>query len=393
VIGVLVASLAFLSVFAFRQRDALALDGRVFGLAHTAEIRLRESGRDAYQDTLEEVFAAGQPEVLGLTLRDSGGNILQEIGSADSQLTRRSVELSVGPGVRSGQGWAGPPSEPSTPGQPSRQRGRGRLILDVHLDPKAGEPPLAVRLLAPSAVAMAVGLMGLAFLGGRLLVRQRHAALRDSQQRRLEALARAGAGLAHQLRTPLATIKGSCQLMDEQLDHSPQQARLRAVIDQADRMERMLGMLLDFARPPAPQPQPVEIRSMLQDVIAHRSGVRLGRVENATVSADPEHVSQILDNLLDNAMAFSPSDETVEIGATLQRSGLEIVVADHGPGPGPDLEELFQPYVTTRADGTGLGLAIARTLAEANDGSVILRQRDGGGCEAVLTLTAVGGGP
>jgi len=392
VIGGLVVGLAFLSDFSFRQRDVLALDGRVFGLAHSAEIRLRESGRNAHQDVLEETLAEGQPEVRGLTLSDPGGAVLGNIGTVGPHLTRRSVDLFVGPAGRGGTGWAGPPADVSTPGQPSRQRGRGRLILEFHLDPNAGAPPVAVRLLAPSAVIMGIGLVGLAFLGGRLLVRQRHEVLRDSQQRRLEALARAGAGLAHQLRTPLATIKGSCQLMDEQLEQSPQRARLQAAIGQTDRMERMLGMLLDFARPPAPQPQPVEIRAMLQEVTAHRSRVRLGRVDDTVVSADPEHLAQILENMMDNAVAFSPSGEGAEVVAVLQRNKLEIVVADRGPGPGPDPEELFQPYVTTRADGTGLGLTIARTLAEANDGTVILRPREGGGCEAILTLPAVGGG-
>jgi signal transduction histidine kinase len=222
-------------------------------------------------------------------------------------------------------------------------------------------------------------------------MRQRSEALREAQRRRLEALARAGAGLAHQLRTPLATIKGSCQLMGEQLEQSPQRARLQAAISQADRMERMLGMLLDFARPPAPQPRPVEVRAMLQEVTAHRSRVQLGRIDNAVASADPEHLTQIVDNLVNNAEAFSPSGEMVEVAAALERNRVEIIVADRGPGPGPDPEEHFQPYITTRADGTGLGLAIARTLAEANDGDLILQPRKGGGCEAVLSLPAVRG--
>jgi signal transduction histidine kinase len=391
VIGGMMVALAFLSAFAFRQRDALALDGTVFGLAHLAELRLRETGQNAVHEVLEEILADGQPEVRGLTLSDSGGTELARLGDEDPQFTRRSVDLFVGPWTRGGPGWLGPPTDRSTPGQPSRQRGRGRLILEFHLGPEAGTPPLAISLLLPAAVAIGLGLLGLSILGGRLLMRQRSEALREAQRRRLEALARAGAGLAHQLRTPLATIKGSCQLMGEQLEQSPQRARLQAAISQADRMERMLGMLLDFARPPAPQPRPVEVRAMLQEVTAHRSRVQLGRIDNAVASADPEHLAQIVDNLVNNAEAFSPSGEMVEVVAALERNRVEIIVADRGPGPGPDPEEHFQPYVTTRADGTGLGLAIARTLAEANDGDLILQPRKGGGCEAVLSLPAVRG--
>ncbi len=390
VAGLMVA-LAFLSLYAFRQREALALDGRIFGLAHDAELRLRESGRETPGKVLEEILVEGRPEVLGLVLSDPNNDVLARAGSEANEFGSRTVDLFVGPGLRGGSGPPGPPTERWTRGQAAGPRGRGRLVLEFILDPSAGSPPWAIRLLLPAAIAVSVGLIALAFLGGRLLVRQRREALHEAQQRRLEALARAGAGLAHQLRTPLATIKGSCQLVGEQIEGSSLFARIQTTVGQADRMERMLSMLLDFARPPAPQPQPTEIRALLQDVAAHRSRVRPGRIDTAVVNADPEHLAQIIDNLVDNAEAFSPSGERVEIAATLQRDRIEIIIADRGPGPGPDPEELFQPYVTTRADGTGLGLAIARTLAEANDGNVILRPREGGGCEAVLTLPVVQG--
>jgi signal transduction histidine kinase len=390
VAGMMMA-LAFLSLYAFRQREALALDGRIFGLAHDAELRLRESGREAPGKMLEEILAEGQPEVLGLVLSDPNGAVLATAGSETNDFGSRTVDLFVGPGLRGGSEPPGPPPERWTRGQAAGPRGRGRLVLEFILDPSAGSPPWVIRLLLPAAIAVSVGLIGLAFLGGRLLVRQRYDALREAQQRRLEALARAGAGLAHQLRTPLATIKGSCQLMSEQLEQSPQRARLQTAINQAKRMERMLEMLLDFARPPAQQPQATEIPGLLQDVAAHRSRVQLGRIDEAIVNADPEHLAQIIDNLVDNAEAFSTTGEPVEIATILERDRIEIIVADRGPGPGPDPEELFQPYVTTRADGTGLGLAIARTLAEANNGNVTLRTREGGGCEAVLTLPIVRG--
>ncbi len=390
VAGLMVA-LAFLSLYAFRQREALALDGRIFGLAHDAELRLRESGREAPGKVLEEILAEGQPEVLGLVLSDPNGAVLATAGSETNEFGSRTVDVFVGPGLRGGSGPPGPPPERWAGGQAAGPRGRGRLVLEFILDPSAGSPPWVIRLLLPAAIAVSVGLIALSILGGRLLVRQRHEALREAQQRRLEALARAGAGLAHQLRTPLATIKGSCQLMGEQLEQSHHKVRLQTVVGQANRMERMLGMLLDFARPPAPQPQPTEVLGLLQDVAAHRSRVQLGQIDEAVVSADPEHLAQIIENLVDNAEAFSPTGGGVDIAACLKHDRLEIVIADRGPGPGLEPEELFQPYVTTRADGTGLGLTIARTLAEANSGDVTLRPRDGGGCEAVLTLAIVRG--
>ena len=76
--------------------------------------------------------------------------------------------------------------------------------------------------------------------------------------------------------------------------------------------------------------------------------------------------------------------------ATAVDDGVRIAVVDRGPGPGAAPERHFEPYVTARADGTGLGLPIARTLAEANGGSLTLHEAPGGGCEAVLLLPASG---
>ena len=389
-IGSLMVALAFLSVFAFRQRDALALDGRIFGLAHEAELRLRESGRDAASDILEEILKDGQPEILGLRLADPEGATLATAGSEATELARRSVDVFVGPGLRGGPGPGGPPTDFAMRGPGWRSGGRGRLVLDLLLDPVAESPPVVVRLLIPASVTAALGLIGLAVLGGRLLVRQRFEAQREAQRRRLEALARAGAGLAHQLRTPLATIKGSCQLIGEQLGQSPLAARLETSVEQADRMERMLGMLLDFARPPTPQIEAVALAPLLNELATRRPTLKITRVEDIAVSADPEHLAQILDNLLDNAEAFSPDGEFIEVTAVPHRGEVRVIVADRGTGPGPYPEELFQPYFTTRADGTGLGLAIARNLAEANHGSLMLRLRSGGGSEAILILEQAG---
>jgi len=384
VIGALTVALAFLAVYAFRQRDALVLEGRVLSLGHEAEQSLREVGTDNSLDVLDSMLVDGAPEVVGVALTDGEGNVIESVGTLDASLAVRTLDIFIGPSGR-GAGGPGPPPDRGLQRDPSaRPRGRGRLSLDFRLDPHAGTPPLSVRLLVPSAIVVAAALIAFAILGGRLLVRQQKEAALDAQRRRMEALARAGAGLAHQLRTPLATIKGSCQLIGEQLEGSPMIGRLETTVGQVGRMERMLGMLLDYARPPAPQPDDVSLGELARSLCeTHPDLVSNG--EDAVVRADPEHVAQIVDNILQNALTFS-SGKPVEVTTSkAQRDGL-FVVADRGPGPGSSPEELFEPYFTTRADGTGLGLAIARNLAEANGGSLELRERSGGGCEAVLRL-------
>ena len=112
-----------------------------------------------------------------------------------------------------------------------------------------------------------------------------------------------------------------------------------------------------------------------------------------TAFVDPEHLRQVLDNLIANALAASPEGEPVELAVAGRRQTVIVTVADRGPGPGDDPEELFEPYVSRSGGGTGLGLAIARNLAEANGGALRLETRAGGGCTAVLTLPASGPEP
>jgi len=188
------------------------------------------------------------------------------------------------------------------------------------------------------------------------------------------------------LRTPLATIKGSLQMIAEEGQGDTLQRRARAAVSQAERMERMLGLLLDFAKPPTPEPEAVDVAEVLEELVAGRQGIRTEVPPGVRVTVDREHLLQILENLTDNALAASPEGSPVEVSVFPRGSRVLFIVADRGPGPGEDPETLFEPYVTRRADGTGLGLPIARNLAEVNGGSLRLRRGEAGGTEAVLEL-------
>jgi len=378
----LMIALAALSHHAMTERHELVLEGRLLGLAHSAETWLRDSGIGDAEEVLSELLGGGGPEVTGIALADSSGTPVASAGELETTDRVRSVDLFLGrhaggdpPWGRQGAGQPGP-----------HGGGRGRFELQMHLDPAANTLPLTARLLLPTVILAGIALVWLAYLAGRHLDRQRLEIRELSQRRRLEALARAGAGLAHQLRTPLATIKGTSQLMTERCDNDDLRPRIETVVSQADRMNRLLSQLLDYARPPTPEPRLVLVADAVVAAAARYPDIEIEVGESANAYVDREHLEEIIDNLLANAVFFSPEGSAVVVSTTVEDGELRLSVCDRGPGPGDDPEVHFEPYQTSRADGTGLGLPIARALAEANRGTLRLENRPGGGCRALLTL-------
>ena len=209
----------------------------------------------------------------------------------------------------------------------------------------------------------------------------------------LATIARAGAGLAHRLRNPLAVVKGTAQLLEERVPGGERE-RVARIVAASGRMETILSRLLDFARPPEPQPAAFDLAGLARDVAARFAGGVGGRAPvraegPVPARADREHVETILEELLANARAFDPDGE-IEVTVRRESGRAVVEVADRGPGPGVDPQGAFEPYVTSRPDGTGLGLAIVRSLAAANGGSAALGARPGGGCVATLVLPEEG---
>jgi len=374
-VGAMLVFLAALAGHAFRQREAMALEGRVLGLATDPQTIL---------DQFWSETAAGS--IHGLMLEDPQGTTLAKVGETDLSSPPRMIDLFIGPpGGGRGRPWFGPPS-----GKPGQRGAHGRKQLLVFLDEHAGSPPLPVRLLLPASVIVAFSLLGLAVLGGRLLDRERLEVERRAKGRRLEALGRAGAGLAHQLRNPLATIKGTAQLLAEGSSSETDRRRADSIVTQSTRMDDMLGSLLDFARPPEAEPTDIDVVQIIDDLVAEDPTIRIDVEPGLKVRVDPGHLEHILENLLSNARAHRPENSPIEISGRPEGETVTITVSDRGPGPGDEPEELFQPYVTRRPDGAGLGLTIARTLAEANGGALTLEPRPGGGATATLILRSPG---
>lgn len=197
--------------------------------------------------------------------------------------------------------------------------------------------------------------------------------------------------IAHELKNPLASVKGLSALLARDAEGRSAE-RLAVLREEVDRMQGTLEAFLDLSRPLVPLTQEqVDVPELAADVARLCEGllltrdVRLRVVGAGSVRADRRKLRQVLVNLVLNAVEAAPPSSEIEVRAT--PSG--VVVADRGPGLPPELgDRVFEPGVTTRPRGNGLGLAIARGLVEQHGGRLALAPRDGGGTEATVTLPA-----
>jgi two-component system sensor histidine kinase KdpD len=214
--------------------------------------------------------------------------------------------------------------------------------------------------------------------------------------------------ISHDLRTPLSTITGAISSLLEteqngsQLDHATRLDLLENASEEAERLNRLVGNLLDMTRLEAGAMKMKLVACDVQDVIGaalERAARRLdGRPVETSIPRDLPVVRmdfvlmvQVLFNLLDNASKYSPPSSPLEVSASACPGGIEIQIADRGEGiPPEDLERVFGKfYRVQRTDGmpgTGLGLSICRGIVEAHGGSIHAKNRTGGGTIVKLVL-------
>jgi two-component system nitrogen regulation sensor histidine kinase GlnL len=219
-----------------------------------------------------------------------------------------------------------------------------------------------------------------------------------------EALA---AGLAHEIKNPLAGLQGSAELLAREAE-GPARRYAEVIAREARRVDGLVRELLDLTRPAALQRAPVNVHTVLGDVFALARGLpgadRIRLVERYDPSLPPvlgdrEKLIQVVLNLLRNAVdavAAVPRPEIAfetSVAAVRQRSAgrtrplARLCVVDNGPGvPDAMLARLFTPFATSKPHGTGLGLAISRRIVEAHGGRIEVRNRPGAGAEASVFL-------
>jgi two-component system sensor histidine kinase HydH len=234
-----------------------------------------------------------------------------------------------------------------------------------------------------------LGILALAVAFARLLSQQER--LRDelAAGQRLAALGTMSAVLAHELRNPLAALKGHAQLLAEDVETDPVRApQAKQMVDGAVRLERLLDNLLRFVKTGTIERAPVDPNLPLLDA-AKPFGelITVERGPETPVPLDAARLEQALANLLHNAAEVTPSGSRVEASVCREGSQLICRIRDHGPGlPAGAEASLFEPFTTHKARGVGLGLAISRRVAELHGGTLTARTLPEGGACFTLSL-------
>ncbi|MGP0099937.1 MAG: two-component system sensor histidine kinase NtrB [Terriglobales bacterium] len=233
--------------------------------------------------------------------------------------------------------------------------------------------------------------------------RLEHAQAEARRSERLAALGQLSAGLAHEIRNPLGVIKGSAEMLTQKLQASDELARELAgyISTEVNRLSALVTEFLDFARPLHAQPHPADLTALLDRVLQVVAGRFAGkskvRVETSyesglpLVPLDESLCEQAFLNLVQNAYEAMEEKEEgrlrvdVRLATKEDRPGVELRIADNGPGVPEELrEEIFNPFVTTKKTGVGLGLSIVSKIIDGHQGSIRVENALEGG--AVFTL-------
>ncbi|HEX7842590.1 MAG TPA: HAMP domain-containing sensor histidine kinase [Kofleriaceae bacterium] len=357
-------------------------------------------------DAVEQAVRAELADLDGVPTAEDLGKILH--GLHDDGL--RYLAMVEGRGQLEILAAAGPPvgSGAANLFAPSRQVGckideaGGRLRMELRSlrRLKAGgrtprflievEPVQANALREAASLTLAVGalataaLLGVAFVLIRREARRQADAAARERERRLASLGEMSAVLAHEIKNPLASLKGNAQLLARMLPGGDKpRAKADRVVDEAMRLEQLTNDLLQFVRTGTIQRAPVDPAALVREAVGSVAAAIAAEVAIDTSAAPPAwsldagRIRQVVANLVDNAVAAGPP---VSVTVRGDRGRLILEVADRGPGVAEDdRDKIFEPFFTGKTQGTGLGLAIVRRVVELHGGTIAVYPNPGGG--------------
>jgi two-component system, NtrC family, sensor histidine kinase HydH len=255
--------------------------------------------------------------------------------------------------------------------------------------------------LAFAFISIVIALAGLSLLHITRRLTSLQSALAMGHVRRLADLGQLAGGIAHEVRNPLNAIRLNLHVIERLLEgHDVADDRTRTIINESvremERVDGLLRMLLNYARPDTPRSERVNLCEELPTVadfirpIIERDGVRLdvdADADPCVVSIDRSRFRQIVINLLKNAAEAAGPDGRVAATLRTVDGKIELTIRDSGAGVDPRLRErIFEPFFTTKDVGTGLGLSLAKRYVEEAGGEIEVRNAAPHGAEFVVRL-------
>ena len=218
------------------------------------------------------------------------------------------------------------------------------------------------------------------------------------RQDRMAAVGRLAASIAHEIRNPLAAMRGSIQMLRSEMDGDTEQAQLMEIIlRESDRLNKIVADYLNYARPRPAELKTVDICALVAEtfkLLRNSAELRAGQVleealpdRPAIVSGDPEQLKQVCWNIARNALTSMPEGGTFSVSlAEVDGNRLRLSFSDTGCGMTPEqVERLFEPF-TSNTGGTGLGLSIVYQIIRDHSGTINVRSRQGEGTTITVEL-------
>ena len=221
---------------------------------------------------------------------------------------------------------------------------------------------------------------------------------RAKRAEHLASIGRMAATVAHEIRNPLSSVRGFAQFFANRfVEKTEERTYALAMMEESNRLNRVVSELLDYARPLELKIEPTSIETLFLDIVRRleleqtASDIEIiqeVQPDMPTVQLDHDRILQVLLNLTQNSIDAMPNGGKLILSAVwlAERNSVQIGVRDTGKGiPKSDLPRLFEPFFTTKTRGAGLGLAVVRKIVDAHNGEVEVKSEEGVGTQVILT--------